>query len=479
MRVFFTFMLVFVASASASYVHEGTIANFKDLTRGPLTLIHFYHSKSEECAQLDLTWREASKVLKETLVSFVRVDSIEHPELSSECNVNDHPTLKVFRHRQMFDYPRDLGRSLADVVAFVRRELAPPLVEFATPEALHEFLIAHHREQNSTVAVVLSTAKKDDDASVGFLMHAKEFKASYVFAVLYREGPSQVVMHKFFHDEPPEAIYQGPLNSKSKFGAWLEAESLPLLGRITEGNSKRYRARNLPFAWLFYDRRDITTTHTMGQIREVAKVLRGNMSFVLVDVTDPAKRESMRMVYGLTGETLPALALELPGQLISAWPEDRSFDDPSPLQALDDLSKFCHDFVTNRTLTRSKGRNPTDPYNETTNLLTVVGNTVQELVVQAQKDVVLEIYSPWCGNCAQFQPTYEKLALRLKDSYSTVAVAQLDFTINSTPKGYDVTEYPTIYFVPTGNAPIQYRGDRSLEDLLRFVKTHATVDMEL
>ncbi len=44
----------------------------------------------------------------------------------------------------------------------------------------------------------------------------------------------------------------------------------------------------------------------------------------------------------------------------------------------------------------------------------VVGKTVDSILFDESKDVLLEVYAPWCGHCKQLEPTYKKLAKRFK-----------------------------------------------------------------
>lgn len=44
----------------------------------------------------------------------------------------------------------------------------------------------------------------------------------------------------------------------------------------------------------------------------------------------------------------------------------------------------------------------------------VVGKTVDSIVFDEKKDVLLEVYAPWCGHCKALEPVYKKLAKRFK-----------------------------------------------------------------
>jgi len=55
----------------------------------------------------------------------------------------------------------------------------------------------------------------------------------------------------------------------------------------------------------------------------------------------------------------------------------------------------------------------------------------------------------------------------------------MDATANDIPPGFDVTGFPTIYFVPTNNQPVKYTGNRELDDLVNFIDKHVQSKHEL
>ena len=98
----------------------------------------------------------------------------------------------------------------------------------------------------------------------------------------------------------------------------------------------------------------------------------------------------------------------------------------------------------------------------------VVGDTFEELVLTDDKYVLLEAYAPWCGHCKKLEPIYNDLASKLAGETDLV-IAKMDATENEHPL-MPVSGFPTLrLFKPGSKTPVDYQGDRSLKDLVKFL----------
>ena len=100
----------------------------------------------------------------------------------------------------------------------------------------------------------------------------------------------------------------------------------------------------------------------------------------------------------------------------------------------------------------------------------VVGKTFKKLVTNADRDVLLEFYAPWCGHCQALEPKYNELGKMMRDT--PVRIAKIDAQANDFPSKFDVAGFPTIYFVPKGGEPVAYEGEREVKDFLKFIDEH-------
>lgn len=103
----------------------------------------------------------------------------------------------------------------------------------------------------------------------------------------------------------------------------------------------------------------------------------------------------------------------------------------------------------------------------------IVAKSYQDLVIDNDKDVLLEFYAPWCGHCKALAPKYDELA-ELYASSDKVVIGKIDATANDVPD--DISGFPTIKLFKAGakDEPIEYSGARSVEALAEFVKENGS-----
>ena len=87
----------------------------------------------------------------------------------------------------------------------------------------------------------------------------------------------------------------------------------------------------------------------------------------------------------------------------------------------------------------------------------------EELVLKAERPVVVDFWAAWCGPCKMVAPEMEKLAAKYDGSVDVVKV-----DVDANPRlsqAFNIMSIPTIAFFKPGSTPQGVVGFRPLEQL--------------
>ncbi|KAH7680787.1 Protein disulfide-isomerase protein [Dioscorea alata] len=107
----------------------------------------------------------------------------------------------------------------------------------------------------------------------------------------------------------------------------------------------------------------------------------------------------------------------------------------------------------------------------------VVANTLDDMVFNSGKNVLLEFYAPWCGHCKKLAPILDEVAVSFQND-ADVIIAKMDATANDVPNEFEVQGYPTLFFSSASNKLVQYDGDRTAEDMINFIQKNRETDKD-
>merc|ERR1712168_1466788 len=89
--------------------------------------------------------------------------------------------------------------------------------------------------------------------------------------------------------------------------------------------------------------------------------------------------------------------------------------------------------------------------------------------VESGKNVLVEMYAPWCGHCKQLEPIWDELGEKYKD-HESIVIAKMDATANELEQ-VKVHSFPTIKYFPIGDGAeaVDFNGARTLEGFSKFL----------
>jgi len=243
-----------------------------------------------------------------------------------------------------------------------------------------------------------------------------------------------------------------------------------LVGEVGPETYAGYMASGRPLAYIFAETPE-ERAELSELLRPLAEKHRGAVSFATIDAKAFGAHAGN---LHLKPDAFPAFAIQETVKNLK-FP----FDQEKKITA-EDIGTFVDSFVAG-TLDPSIKSEPI-PESQEGPVHIIVAHNYKDIVMDDDKDVLVEFYAPWCGHCKALAPKYEELAslyFNSPDFSKKVIIAKVDATANDVPD--EIQGFPTIKLFPANakDSPITYSGSRTIEDLAKFVAENGSNKIEV
>lgn len=316
------------------------------------------------------------------------------------------------------------------------------------------------KNEDVTIMGVFATGSKDAET---FKKVAEAMRNEHTFASV---EPGIYMIKKF---DEGFATFTGKEVTEEALKKWVSTESMPLMDELTPDNFAKYMQAGLPMAYLFYDK-DAMRKEYGTIVEEVMRTYKGKISAIYID--GEKYHEHAKAL------TLPA---QWPGFVIHEMEGDLKYPFTGKLTK-EGLSEFMEKYANNKL--EPSYRSEEIPDKDEGPVKTVVFKNWESIVMDEGKDVLLEMYAPWCGACNRLAPIYKALAESYGDKKDKVVIAKMDATANDIPKSANIklTKFPTIILFKAGakkeQVPFEQAGS-SVKVFTDFIAKHGTHKVEV
>ncbi|XP_027346620.1 protein disulfide isomerase-like 1-4 [Abrus precatorius] len=432
-------------------------------------MVEFYAPWCGHCQALAPEYAAAATELKSDGVVLAKVDATVESELAGEYDVQGFPT--VFFFTDGVHKPYTGQRTKDAIVTWVRKKIGPGVYNITTLDDAERILTSESK-------VVLGFLDSLVGAESGELAAASKLEDDVNF---YQTTVPDVA--KLFHIDPsvkrPALVLlkkeEEKLNYfdgqfvKAEIASFVSSNKLPLVTTFTrESAPSIFESQIKKQLLLFVSSND--TEKLVPVFEEAAKFFKGKLVFVHVAMDNEDVGKPVADYFGITGNAPKVLAF-------TGNDDGRKFLLDGEV-TVDNIKAFGNNFLEDKLKPFLKS----DPVPESNDgdVKIVVGDNFDEIVLDESKDVLLEIYAPWCGHCQALEPTYNKLAKHLR-GIESIIIAKMDGTTNEHPRA-KADGFPTILFFPAGNKssdPITADVDRTVVAFYKFLRKHASIPFQL
>ncbi|KAL7226015.1 hypothetical protein ACSBR1_021207 [Camellia fascicularis] len=445
-------------------------SNFSDFVESNrYVMVEFYAPWCGHCQALAPEYAAAATELKGEAVALAKVDATEESELAEEYEVQGFPTVYFFVDGQ--HKPYNGQRTKEAIVTWIKKKIGPGVSNITSADDAERVLTSESKVVLGFLESLVgpeseelaAASKLEDD--VDFYQTVNPDVAKLFHMDPDAERPALVMLKK---EAEKLNNFDGQF-VKSAIAEFVSANKLPLVTTFTrESATVIFESPIKKQLLLFATSND--SDKVVPTFQEAATIFKGKLIFVYVEMDNEDVGRPVADYFGVTGDSPKVIGF--------SGNEDAKKYVLAGEVTLDKLKVFGEDFVQDKLKPFYKS----DPIPETNDgdVKIVVGNNFEEIVLDESKDVLLEIYAPWCGHCQALEATYNKLAKHLRGIESLV-IAKMDGTTNEHPKA-KADGFPTLLFFSAGNKssdPITVDTDRTVVELYKFLKKHASIPFKL
>merc|ERR1712066_1158624 len=465
MKIFLIASVILAAAQAEVKKEEGVLVltndNFQEVIDGnEFVLVEFYAPWCGHCKALAPEYAKAAGALaeKDSPIKLAKVDATEESALAEKFEVRGYPTLKFFKNGKALEYGG--GRTADTIVNWVEKKTGPPAKALANAEEAKAFI------DGKTVAVFGCFKDEATDGAKAFLSAASSMD-DVAFGITgdealcseYGVSGEGVVMVKTF-DDGKAVLTEGI--TEEEVAKFVSSESLPLVVDFNHETAQKIFSGEVKSHFLLFSSAKADDHEDkLSIMKDQAKKNKGKMLFVTVN-TDEEDHKRILEFFGIVDSELPTFrAIRLGEEMAKFKPEDDSV-------TAENVEKFVSDFQEGKLKQHLMSEEiPEDWDKEPVKVL--VGKNFHEVAMNAEKDVLVEFYAPWCGHCKQLVPIWDKLGEKYAD-HESIVIAKMDSTANELEE-VKVQGFPTIKLFKKGtNEIVDYNGDRTVEGFSNFLE---------
>jgi len=414
-------------------------------------------------------------------VVLAKIDATEEPEIANKYHVRGYPSLKMFRGDPNAPVDYEGPRESAGIVQFLKKQVGPAVRMNERKLHLDDIYDGHH-------AALIASAPEGSPEFVVLKGVAEHFRGDIPFHVFTSSGdfPAEVCEHspKVCEAKGVEVVvvkkyddaimvYPDNPENASDLQSWIRKVLKPSITMLSRDSMYKktlelYFARNslkvlvidTSESWADENNSVRAAVHEIQNAYTVEHEA-GELDVIGVDATENAAALDF---FGVTKDDLPAIVAHDVKKDNKYVHKGISLKDGRAVAWVEGVIKGE---VEKHTKSEPKPETNDGP------VKVIVGTTFDELVLDSNKLVLIEFYAPWCGHCKRLEPIYKEVGEAFADDDSIV-IAKMDATANDIPGDkFKVSGFPTLYLYDGKTGEVKsYKGDRSKDDLITFIKSH-------
>jgi protein disulfide isomerase len=416
-------------------------------------LAEFYAPWCGHCKALAPEYEKAATALKESNsdVKLAKIDATVEKDLGTRFAVQGYPTLLWFVSGDKFEYKG--GRTADTIIQWISKKTGPAVGTGEVPTPAGQAVVVLKGKTITNDFNKVANALGDDA-----VFHFIESDAADVIEIHHKE----------------EDLIVASDSDKADLAAFVNKHLMPKFGNLDGETYGKYMSSGKGLVWVLMD---IASSEELAGAADAArptfiKLAKKFPQYNFAYIDTVMFKAAVENMLGVS--EFPAIAVNQKAG------DKKKFILPGELEEAT-ISKFLNDVEAGKVEPTLKSEEVPESNEEPVRV--IVGKTLKEEVFAADKDVLFEVYAPWCGHCKKLAPEYEKVAQKIRKEglEDLITIAKMDGTTNDSPIDSISWEgFPTLFYIKAGSTePEPFNGGRDAKSIWKWIKKNHSKSDEI
>ena len=428
-------------------------------------MVYFYAPWCIRCNKFHPEYDEAASILRKENLFLAKVDATVEKKLDTRFGLKGYPIIKLFIKGKEIDYDKE--RKAKDVVNWMRRKTnGQSIINLNTSEEIEKF-----KNDNKVVLIYFGNNKKDIEEYIKVSRKDDE----YQFGIVESENlinkytkKDTIILYKKY-DEKERELKE--INEKN-IEEFINKYSSPKFMKFGEEAANIIFNKNQSAIILFANDKLNKWDEYNTLMKNISDKINYKLKVIISDIKD-LMSQKLAEYLNIKENDLPVIRIvDTKGEYTKKYKMNKDINEKNILEFINDWeNKKIKSYVKSTEI----------PKENNGDVFIVVGDTFEEEVIKNNKDIVVLFYSPWCYHCKALLPKYEEVAKILKQKNKNLILTKIN-AIDNEVESIDNYDFPQIKLYPGNkkdNPPIDYNGDKSVDDIIKFIKNNVAYPISI
>ena len=427
-------------------------------------MVFFYAPWCIRCNKFHPEYDKAASILKSENLFLAKVDATVEKKLDKKFEITGFPVLKLFIHGVPIEYTGE--RNHEDLIRWIRKKTNGVAIEelnsdkdIDTFKEKNGVALIYFGNDENDIKIWTKLARKNDDIPFGVVKDNNLIKK-------YANNDKKIILYKNFD----EKIRELNIIKEKEIQEFINKYSTPKLMFLDRKAVNAIFEKKIPGIILYANTTSLKFEDYLKIMMNISEKINYKYKVVITDIKEGLSAKNAELM-DIKEKDLPTVRIaDTSGEYLKKYKMEGEINEENILE-------FVQDWENKKI--KSYIKSAEVPEENDNDVIVVVGKTFEREVIYNKKDVVVLFYSTLCKhllqNCKELLQNYAEVAEKLIRLNPNLIMAKID-VIENEVESIHISSFPKIKLFPANKkdkAPIDYDGDNSVNDIIKFINEKA------